>query len=81
MARSYRCRWYNYSHNIPAPLLGRIEVIRLSGYSAEEKREIAKRYIIGRRLGESGLKPEQLVIGEAELDFIIQSYTREAGVR
>ena len=71
----------NTLDSIPAPLLDRIEVLRLSGYSAEEKREIAKRYIIGRRLGEAGLKPEQLVIGDAELDFIIQSYTREAGVR
>ena len=71
----------NALDTIPAPLLDRIEVLRLSGYSDEEKREIARRYILGRRLQEAGLKPDQLVIGDEALDYIIQNYTREAGVR
>jgi ATP-dependent Lon protease len=71
----------NALDTIPAPLLDRIEVLHLSGYSEEEKREIAKRYILGRRLQEAGLKQEQLVIADSELDYIIQNYTREAGVR
>ena len=71
----------NTLDSIPAPLLDRIEVIRLSGYSDEEKREIARRYILGRRIREAGLKPDQLTVGNEKLDFIIQQYTREAGVR
>lgn len=71
----------NTLDNIPAPLLDRIEVLRLSGYSDTEKREIARRYIIGRRMDEAGLKDDQLVINDPELDYIIRNYTREAGVR
>jgi len=71
----------NTLDTIPAPLLDRIEVLRLSGYSDEEKREIAKRYILGRSMQEAGLKQDQLIIGDTVLDYIIQNYTREAGVR
>lgn len=71
----------NTLDSIPGPLLDRIEVLRLSGYSDIEKREIARRYILDRRLQEAGLKPGQLIVGDAELDYIIHNYTREAGVR
>jgi ATP-dependent Lon protease len=71
----------NTLDTIPGPLLDRIEVLRLAGYSELEKREIARRYILDRRTQEAGLKPGQLTIGDSELDYIIQNHTREAGVR
>lgn len=71
----------NTLDSIPGPLLDRIEVLRLAGYSDNEKHEIARRYIIGRRMSEAGLKDGQLIIGDTELDYIIQNHTREAGVR
>jgi ATP-dependent Lon protease len=71
----------NTLDSIPAPLLDRIEVLRLPGYSDLEKREIARRYILGRRMQDAGLKDGQLVVGDEALDYIIRSYTREAGVR
>ena len=71
----------NTLDSIPAPLLDRIEVLRLSGYSDLEKREIARRYILDRRTQEAGLKQGQLTVGDKELDYIIQNHTREAGVR
>jgi ATP-dependent Lon protease len=66
---------------LPRPLLDRMEVLRLSGYSEEEKFEIARRYIIPRVLSDTGLKPEQVMILDATLRAIIKGYTREAGVR
>jgi ATP-dependent Lon protease len=66
---------------IPEPLLDRMEVLRLAGYTPEEKMEIARRYLIPRQLKESGLQPEQLTILPTALDAIIRRYTREAGVR
>jgi ATP-dependent Lon protease len=66
---------------IPQPLLDRMEVLRLAGYTPEEKREIARRYLIPRQLKEAGLTPEQLTILPEALDRIIHRYTREAGVR
>jgi ATP-dependent Lon protease len=71
----------NTLDSIPAPLLDRIEVLRLSGYSDTEKREIARRYLIGRRMNDAGLKDDQLMIKDDMLDYVIQNYTREAGVR
>jgi ATP-dependent Lon protease len=71
----------NTLDSIPGPLLDRIEVLRLSGYSDLEKREIARRYILDRRMQEAGLKQGQLTVGDKELDYIIQHHTREAGVR
>ncbi len=69
------------SLNIPAPLLDRMEVIRIPGYTEEEKLNIAIRYLIPKQLKENGLKEEELKItGTAVLD-IIQHYTRESGVR
>ena len=71
----------NTLDTIPRPLLDRMEVLRLAGYSEEEKIEIAKRYLIPRQLKETGLKPEDCVITEDALRAIIALYTREAGVR
>jgi ATP-dependent Lon protease len=71
----------NTLDTIPRPLLDRMEVIRLSGYSEEEKMEIAKRYLLPRRLKEAGLTAEQLQIQPEALRHIIARYTREAGVR
>lgn len=66
---------------IPGPLRDRMEVLQLAGYTQEEKREIARKYLVARQLGASGLKPEQLSITDAALSAIIRDYTREAGVR
>jgi ATP-dependent Lon protease len=71
----------NSFDTIPRPLLDRMEVIRLSGYSEEEKIEIAKRYLLPRRLKEAGLTAEQLQVQPEALMRIIGRYTREAGVR
>jgi ATP-dependent Lon protease len=66
---------------IPRPLLDRMEILRLTGYSDQEKLEIAKRYLIPRQLAQAGLKPEQLSITDNALRKVIRRYTREAGVR
>ena len=71
----------NTLDTIPRPLLDRMEVIRLSGYTDEEKREIARRYLLSRQLKESGLTAEQLIVPDEVLDAVIHRYTREAGVR
>ncbi len=66
---------------IPGPLRDRMEVLQLAGYTQEEKREIARKYLVTRQLRESGLQPEQLEISSEALAAIIRDYTREAGVR
>jgi ATP-dependent Lon protease len=71
----------NTLDTIPQPLLDRMEVLTLSGYSAEEKMEIAHRYLIPRQLQATGLTAEQFVLTEAALRHVIARYTREAGVR
>ena len=71
----------NALDTIPQPLLDRMEVLRLSGYSEEEKLEIAKRYLAPRQLKETGLTAEQCVLPDDTLKKIISGYTREAGVR
>jgi len=67
--------------NIPAPLMDRMEIIRLSGYTEEEKFEIARRHLIPETLKENGLEAKEFVLGDEELKLIIEGYTREAGVR
>lgn len=71
----------NTLDTIPRPLLDRMEIIRLSGYSEEEKVQIAERYLLPRRLKETGLTAEQVQIQPDALRRIIGRYTREAGVR
>lgn len=71
----------NSLSTIPRPLLDRMEVIRLPGYTHEEKAEIAKRYLLPRQLKEGGMDAEQCNIGDAVIDAIIARYTRESGVR
>ena len=67
--------------NIPGPLLDRMEVIRLSGYTEDEKVNIAQRYLIKKQIKANGLKDEELEITEDALRGIIRYFTREAGVR
>jgi ATP-dependent Lon protease len=71
----------NALHPIPQPLLDRMEVIRLPGYSEHEKLEIARRYLWPRRLKEAGLPPDRVALNDDALKLIIGRYTREAGVR
>jgi len=69
------------SLNIPGPLLDRMEIIRISGYTEHEKLEIARRYLLNKQLANHGLKEKQLRIEDSALTEIIRYYTREAGVR
>lgn len=71
----------NILDTIPQPLLDRMEVIEIPGYTETEKVEIAKRYLIPRQLKECGLTPEQCQVTEAAIRKVIREYTREAGVR
>jgi ATP-dependent Lon protease len=71
----------NTLDTIPRPLLDRMEMLRLPGYSEEEKTEIAKRYLIPRQLQHAGLKPEEVGFGDGTLHALIAHYTREAGLR
>ena len=69
------------SLNIPGPLLDRMEVIRLSGYTEDEKKNIAIRYLVPKQLKANGLKENEIHISESAIRDIIRFYTREAGVR
>jgi ATP-dependent Lon protease len=71
----------NVLDTIPGPLLDRMETIELAGYTLEEKRQIARRYLVGRQVEANGLKPSQIEFTDAALSTIIEEYTREAGVR
>ena len=71
----------NISHTIPPALLDRMEVIHLSGYTLNEKLEIAKSFLVPKQLEAHGLKPTKVELGEAALQTVIESHTREAGVR
>ncbi len=71
----------NQLDTIPGPLRDRMEIIELTGYTEEEKVEIARRYLVRRQLEANGLKPEQAAIDDAALHAIAREYTREAGCR
>ena len=71
----------NTVDTIPAPLLDRMELIELNGYTLDEKREIAKRYLVPRKIEENGLKKELVEITDDAITAIIEGYTMEAGVR
>src|ERR1700681_2863212 len=71
----------NMLDTVPGPLRDRMEIISLAGYTAEEKLEIAHRYLLRRQLEANGLKPGQVEIDDGALRDIIGNYTREAGVR
>ena len=71
----------NTTDSIPKPLLDRMEVLRLPGYSDEEKSEIATRYLLPRQITQAGLNAQHLLVPDDTLAYIIRRYTREAGVR
>ena len=71
----------NMLETVPGPLLDRMEIISLAGYTEDEKLEIARRYLLRRQLEANGLKPDQAGIEDEALRLIIKGYTREAGVR
>jgi ATP-dependent Lon protease len=71
----------NTYHGIPRPLLDRMEIITISGYTEEEKLEIAKRHLLPKQLKEHGLSEQNLFLPESTLRQIISNYTRESGVR
>jgi ATP-dependent Lon protease len=71
----------NTLDTIPGPLLDRMEVIQLAGYTEEEKLQIAKRYLVPRQVERNGLKKSQIAIGDRAIRVVISDYTREAGVR
>ncbi len=71
----------NVLDTIPAPLRDRMEIIALSGYTPTEKREIATRYLMARQLATNGLSTEQVTWDTDAIEFVIDEYTREAGVR
>jgi len=71
----------NTLDTVPSPLLDRMEVIQLAGYTLDEKVHIAKRYLVPRQLAENGLKRSQVAFSDAALRAIADEYTREAGVR
>lgn len=71
----------NITETIPPPLLDRMEVLTLPGYTDEEKLMIAKKYLIPRQIDENGLNPDQVKFTDTAIKTIISSYTKEAGVR
>ncbi len=71
----------NVLDTIPGPLRDRMEVIQLAGYTVDEKRHIARRYLVPRQIKANGLTPSQISFSDPALTVIIEEYTREAGVR
>lgn len=71
----------NSLHSIPKPLLDRMEVITISGYTELEKAAIVKKYLVPKQMEHHGLKEGDLILGNEAVDALIRSYTREAGVR
>lgn len=71
----------NVSHTIPRPLLDRMEVLEIPGYTDEEKIQIAMRHLLSKQMEEHGLTEDNIAISESALKLIVHQYTREAGVR
>lgn len=71
----------NTLDSIPGPLLDRMEIIEVTGYTSEEKRQIARKYLWPKQLSEHSISPEALELTDAALDSLLEHYTREAGVR
>ena len=71
----------NMLDTVPGPLRDRMEIISLAGYTAEEKLQIAERYLVRRQREANGLKDDQVTVDPAAIDDVIRNYTREAGVR
>lgn len=71
----------NVGDTIPAPLRDRMEIIQIPGYTRREKLDIAKHHLVPKQIEDHGLRPDQLTITDEALEGIIESYTREAGVR
>ncbi len=71
----------NVAETIPGPLLDRMEVVRLDGYTEEEKLAIARDHLLGRQLDQAGLGRDEVIVTEAALRRVVGDYTREAGVR
>jgi ATP-dependent Lon protease len=69
------------SYNMPGPLLDRMEIIPLAGYTEDEKREIAKQHLVGKQMKNHGLRTKEFELTDQALAEIIRTYTREAGVR
>ena len=71
----------NMSDTIPSPLMDRMEVIRLSGYTLEEKMVIARKFLLPRQIMENGIRPRQIKLNDETMEIIVSNYTHEAGVR
>ncbi|KAK9499097.1 hypothetical protein O3M35_003606 [Rhynocoris fuscipes] len=71
----------NTTRSIPSPLLDRMEIIKVSGYTQEEKFEIAKNYLLPKQIKMHGLKPDMLLVPDETIVLLIKGYTKEAGVR
>ena len=67
--------------NIPQPLIDRMEVIRISGYTESEKLKIGSKYLLPKQIKENGLKKKEVKVADSALQSIIRYYTRESGVR
>ena len=69
------------SYNMPSPLLDRMEIIPLAGYTEDEKREIARQHLLPKQIKANGLKKGEFSVSDEALTHVIRYYTREAGVR
>ena len=69
------------SYNMPGPLLDRMEIISLAGYTEDEKREIAKQHLVAKQVKNHGLRKGEFEVTDEALNEMIRRYTREAGVR
>ncbi|MEL6616580.1 MAG: endopeptidase La, partial [Bacteroidota bacterium] len=71
----------NYLEQIPAPLRDRMEIIEITGYTLNEKHQIAKQYLVPRQTERNGLDDDQIAVTDEALELVIEGYTRESGVR